>query len=152
MPRIMISYRREDSAGMAGRLYDRLERQFGRENIFMDVDAIPFGVDFREHLRDAVAQCEVLLAVIGKHWFGPTAEGGRRLDDSRDFVRIEIEAALARGIFVIPVLIDRARMPSESELPSSLAGLAYRNAIEIDHGRDFHGHVDRLIRGIEHLR
>ena len=151
MPKILISYRRDDSAGMAGRLYDRLETRFGRENVFMDIDAIPLGVDFRDHLRNAVGQCDVLLAVIGKDWFGRNAAGDTRLDDPRDFVRIEIEAALARGVFVIPVLIDRVRMPAEAELPTSLTGLAYRNAIELDHGRDFHGHVDRLIRGIEHL-
>jgi formylglycine-generating enzyme required for sulfatase activity len=151
MARIFISYRRDDSAGMAGRLYDRLEAGFGRDNIFMDIDAIPLGVDFRDYLQSAVGQCDVLLAVIGRNWFGRTAEGVRRLDDPKDFVRIEIEAALVRGIPVIPVLIDKVPMPAESELPSSVASLAYRNAIMVDHGRDFHGHVDRLIRGIEWL-
>jgi hypothetical protein len=151
MPKIFISYRRDDSAGMAGRLYDRLEARFGRDNIFMDIDAIPLGVDFRDYLQHAVGQCDVLLAVIGRNWFGRNPEGARRLDDPKDFVRIEIEAALARGIPVIPVLIDKVPMPAESELPSSVATLAYRNAILVDHGRDFHGHVDRLIRGIEWL-
>jgi formylglycine-generating enzyme required for sulfatase activity len=151
MARIFISYRRDDSAGIAGRLYDRLEARFGRDNIFMDIDAIPLGVDFRKHLHGAVGECDVLLAVIGRNWFGRTPEGARRLDDPKDFVRIEIEAALARDIPVIPVLIDKVMMPPESELPASVAGLAYRNGIVVDHGRDFHGHVDRLIRGIEWL-
>jgi formylglycine-generating enzyme required for sulfatase activity len=151
MPKIFICYRRDDSAGMAGRIYDRLEARFGRENLCMDIDAIPLGVDFREYLQSAVEQCDVLLAIIGKNWFGRTPEGSRRLDDAKDFVRIEIEAALARNIFVIPVLIDQVRMPAETELPPSLASLAYRNASEVAHGRDFHAHVDRLIRGIEWL-
>jgi formylglycine-generating enzyme required for sulfatase activity len=151
MPKIFISYRRDDSAGMAGRVYDRLEARFGRDNIFMDIDAIPLGVDFREHLHREVGECDVVLAVIGRNWFGRTAEGVRRLDDPKDFVRIEIEAALARGIPVIPVLIDKVTMPAESELPASVASLAYRNAILVDPGRDFHGQVDRLIRGIDRL-
>src|SRR5262249_40393349 len=118
--------------------------------IFMDIDSIPFGLDFREHIRSAVDQCGVLLAVIGPHWSG---EAGvpRRIDDPRDFVRIEIEAALERKLPVVPILIDPARMPGESDLPPSLAPLAYRNAIELDQGRDFHHHVDRLIKGIERL-
>jgi formylglycine-generating enzyme required for sulfatase activity len=151
MPRIFISYRRDDSAGMAGRIFDRLEARFGRDNIYMDIDTIPLGVDFRKHLHEAVSQCDVLVAVIGRSWFGPTPEGSRRLDDAKDFVRIEIEAALTRDIFVIPVLIDQVSMPAENELPASLAGLAYRNATEVAHGKDFHVHVDRLIRGIERL-
>jgi formylglycine-generating enzyme required for sulfatase activity len=117
----------------------------------MDIDAIPFGVDFRKYIHGAVGECDVLLTIIGKKWFGRTPRQGRRLDDPRDWVRIEIEAALAKDIPVIPVLIDEVRMPAESELPASIAGLAYLNAIAIDHGRDFHVHVDRLIRGIERL-
>jgi serine/threonine protein kinase len=149
MPKVFISYRRDDSAGMAGRLYDRLQTRFGAENVFMDIDTIPLGVDFREHLESGVRKCDVVVVILGRNWAARTPEGGRRLDDPKDFVRIEIEAALARGIPVIPVLVDQMRMPAESELPPGLAGLAYRNAIEVAHGRDFHVHVDRLIKGIE---
>src|SRR5947209_12396451 len=122
MPKIFISYRREDSEHIAGRIYDRLEPCFGRDNVFLDIDTIPFGVDFREHLDQAVGRCDVLLAVIGERWLevrfkdGPK-EGQRRLDDPTDFVRIEIESALARGIPVIPVLVGTARMPDYLELP-----------------------------------
>jgi formylglycine-generating enzyme required for sulfatase activity len=152
MSKIFLSYRRQDSAGVAGRIYDRLRSHFGHDAIFMDMDSIPFGVDFREHIRSAVDQCGVLLAVIGPHWAGE-ATAPRRIDDPRDFVRIEIESALEQNLPVVPILIDRARMPGEADLPPSLAPLAYRNAIEVDQGRDFHHHVDRLIRGIEyHLR
>ncbi len=122
----------------------------------MDVDRIPFGVDFRKHLDEAVSQCDILLAVIGEDWLevrfdeGPR-QGQRRLDDPADYVRIEIVSALARGIPVIPVLVGRARMPSEQELPDNLKDLAYRHASEARSGPHFHDHVSRLIRGIEYL-
>jgi formylglycine-generating enzyme required for sulfatase activity len=152
MSKIFLSYRRQDSAGVAGRIYDRLRAHFGDDAIFMDIDAIPIGVDFRQHITSALDQCGVLLAVIGRHWAGEVGAPGR-IDDPRDFVRIEIESALDRKLPVVPILIDRARMPAETDLPPSLAPLAYRNAIEVDQGRDFHHHVDRLIEGIEyHLR
>jgi len=148
MPKIFLSYRREDSAGVAGRIYDRLRAHFGDGAVFMDIDSIPFGEDFRKHIDAAVGQCDVILAVIGTKWAGET-DAHRRLDDATDFVRIEIESALKRDIPVIPILIDRTSMPTEAELPRTLAGVTYRNAIEVDQGRDFHPHVDRLVRGIE---
>ncbi|MBI1916491.1 MAG: tetratricopeptide repeat protein [Planctomycetes bacterium] len=156
MTKIFISYRREDSIDATGRLYDRLQAHFGRDGVFMDVDAIPFGVDFRHHLGEAVGRCDVLLAVIGDLWLearhsAPTRQGQRRLDDPADFVRIELQSALTRGIPVIPVLVGRAAMPAEQDLPEGLKALAYRNAAEVRPGRDFHDHVGRLIRGIEYL-
>jgi parallel beta-helix repeat protein len=157
MPKIFVSYRRQDSEHITGRIHDRLHPHFGHDAVLIDIDTIPFGVDFREHLTRAVAQCDILLAIIGDDWLearfpdGPRA-GQRRLDDPADFVRIEIEAALARNVPVIPVLVGRARMPGDRELPEGrLRDLAYRNAAEVRSGRDFHDHVDRLIRGIEHL-
>jgi TIR domain len=134
----------------AGRIYDRLCNHFGAEAVFMDMDTIPFGVDFRAHVVSAVDKCGVFLAVIGPNWAGEGV-GSRRLEDPRDFVRIEVEAALERDLPVIPILIDRTTMPGETDLPASLARLAYRNAIDVDQGRDFHPHVDRLIEGIERL-
>jgi anti-anti-sigma regulatory factor len=150
MATIFLSYRRQDTAGIAGRIYDRLRDHFGRDSIFMDVDAIPFGVDFREHINAEVGRCDLVLALIGPKWIGKTGRR-RRIDEPRDLVRIELEAALARNLPVIPVLVDRADMPDESDLPLSLAVLAYRNAVAVDQGRDFHPHVDRLIRGMEYL-
>ena len=109
---IFINYRREDSTATAGRLYDRLAQAFGRKNLFMDVDHIPAGVDFVAHLNNQVAACEVVLVVIGPNWLNAKDEAGqRRLDNPDDFVAIEIAAALARNIRVIPVLVDGARMP-----------------------------------------
>ncbi len=152
MPKIFLSYRRQESPGVAGRIYDRLCSHFGDDAVFMDVDSIPLGVDFREHIASEVGQCEVMLAVIGPRWVG-VAGDPRRLDNPGDFVRIELEGALKRRLPVIPILIDRTPMPSPADLPDSLASLAFCNAIEVDHGRDFRVHVDRLIRGIEfHLR
>jgi TIR domain len=140
MSKIFLSYRRQDSAGVAGRISDRLRAHFGEDSLFMDIDSIPFGEDFREHIDSAVAQCKLVLALIGSKWAGD-ADGRRRIDDPRDIVRIEIESALKRGIPVIPILIDRAKMPSEAELPPSLAGLAFRHAADVDQGRDFHPHA-----------
>ena len=101
--RVFISYRREDSAGAAGRVYDRLVPEFGREAVFMDVDAVRLGVDFVKVLHEAVAKCDVLLAVIGRDWLNASdEEGNRRLDNQKDYVRIEITAALQRDIPVIP--------------------------------------------------
>ncbi|MFI5453905.1 MAG: SUMF1/EgtB/PvdO family nonheme iron enzyme [Isosphaerales bacterium] len=150
MSKIFLSYRRQDSIGVAGRIYDRLRAHFGGDAVFMDIDSIPFGEDFREHIDSAVGQCDVVLAVIGTKWAGGT-DAHRRLDDPRDFVRIELESALHRNLPVIPILVDRAPMPGEADLPPSLARLAFRNAIDVDQGRDFHHHVDRLIKGIEFL-
>lgn len=138
--KIFINYRRDDSIGMAGRLHDRLAQTFGRDKLFMDVDHIPVGEDFVTHLNNQVAECDVVLVVIGPSWLRAKDKAGqRRLQQPDDFVAIEIAAALARNIRVIPVLVDGARMPKESELPDSLKPLARRQAAEVRHshfGRD----------------
>src|SRR5262252_1812774 len=129
-PTIFISYRRQDSGDATGRIYDRLVQHYGREAIFKDVDSIPLGADFRGALDKAVGQCNLLLAVIGRQWLSSQNESGaRRLDDSRDFVRIEIESAMRRDIPVIPLLVQGAGMPGENDMPSSMRALVYRNAI-----------------------
>ncbi len=147
---IFISYRRQDSDDITGRIYDRLVQHFGKETIFKDVNSIPLGVDFRKFLGDAVGQCNLLLVIIGRQWLTSENESGeRRLDDPRDFVRIEIEAALQRGVPVIPLLVQGTSLPGEKNLPSSIQELAYRNAISIRTDPDFHYDIDRLIKGIE---
>ena len=148
MPAIFITYRREDSIDVTGRIYDRLCQHFGRQNVFKDVDSIPLGVDFRKHLGDSVGQCSVLLTIIGREWL--TGERGqRRLDDVRDFVRIEMEAALKRDIPVVPVLVQGSTMPNLDDLPEVLQSLVYRNGIPVRPDPDFHQDMDRLIKGIE---
>lgn len=150
-PAIFISYRREDSSDVTGRMYDRLSQHFGKQSVFKDVDSIPLGVDFRKHLGDSVGKCDVLIAVIGKQW--APGEGGSRLNDERDFVRVEIEAALQRDIPVVPVLVQGSQIPRESDLPPSLHSLSYRNGIAVRPDPDFHQDMDRLIKGIEgHLK
>jgi TIR domain len=148
--KIFLSYRREDSADVAGRIYDRLVQQFGKEQVFKDVDSIPLGVDFRKHLAGMVGSCDILLAVIGVNWqTADRPEGKTRLDDPKDFVRIELESALQRDIPVIPVLVRGAQIPDESHLPTTLATLAYRNGIAVRADPDFHRDMDRLIEGVQ---
>jgi len=146
---IFVSYRREDNPHITGRIYDRLVTRFGGNAVFKDVDSIPIGVDFREHLRKQLGRCAVLVAVIGKNWNPPAASGDRRLNDPRDHLRIEIESALERHTPVIPVLVDGIEMPAEDDLPPSLGSLAYHNGIAIRPDPDFHHDADRLVRGIE---
>lgn len=135
MARIFISYRRDDSAAHAGRLYDRLEYHFGQGQVFMDVDAIKPGLDFVEVVQEAVSVCDGLVAVIGKEWLHlSNAAGGRRLEDPDDMVRLEIATALNRGIPVIPVLVQGAQMPRGNDLPDGLKPLASRNALEVSLG------------------
>jgi hypothetical protein len=145
---IFINYRREDSMGITGRLHDRLAKAFGWKNLFMDVDSIPPGIDFVRRLNDQVATCDILLAVIGPNWLNVRDEkGDRRLHAADDFVVIEISAALARDIPVIPILVDGARMPKDSDLPESLKPLVRRNAISLRHdsfGRDADALIDKI--------
>lgn len=146
--RVFLSYRREDSADVAGRIYDRLTQSLDKTQVFKDVDSIPLGVDFRKHLQQTVEGCDVMLAVVGDRWLGA---GGahRRIDDAKDFVRIELETALQRDIPVIPLLVRGAQVPSETELPPTLASFAYRNGISVRPDPDFHRDMDRLI---QHLK
>src|SRR5579863_2817116 len=130
---IFISYRRDDSEGEAGRLYDDLVRVFGNDAVFMDVSGIHPGKDFRQAIEDNVAQCAVLLAVIGPVWASIIdATGVRRIDQLNDFVRLEIASALKRGVDVIPLLVHGARMPTPAQLPDDLQNLAYRNSLELN--------------------
>lgn len=148
---VFICYRREDSGGFAGRIYDRLTSSLGRENVFFDVDSIAPGLDFVDTLSERVGKCDALVAVIGKTWLSSAdADKKRRLDDPNDFVRIEIEAALNRGVRVIPVLVDGAILPKREDLPASIDKLTRRQGIEISHVR-FDSDVENLIRALSEL-
>jgi hypothetical protein len=150
--KIFINYRRADSADVAGRIYDRLADKFGEDSIFKDVDSIPFGIDFRKHLDNSVKDCQVFLAVIGDEWFTLSDEvGNRRIDDERDWVRIEIESALQRNIPVIPLYVNNTSPPSADQFPDSLKELAYRNGIPVRSDPDFHNDMNRLIKGIDEI-
>lgn len=153
MPRVFISYRRDDSAGYVGRLYDKIAERFGEESVFMDIDAIQPGEDFVEVIEKAVRSCDVLLAVLGKQWVTITdAHGQRRIDNPDDFVRLEIAAALRRKrVRVIPVLVRGAAMPSAAQLPVNLQPLSTRNAHVIS-DKNFHRDVDDLIKVLEQIK
>jgi TIR domain len=132
MPRLFLSYRREDTAGYAGRLSDGLITRFGRSQVFRDIDAIPPGVNFVKGTDDAIAACDYVLLLIGNNWLSATTTAGdRRLDDPDDFVRREIEAAIKGDVPIIPILVEGARMPTAAELPPTIATLTYFNALEL---------------------
>ena len=147
--RIFISYRREETAYPAGWLYDRLVDHYGEGQVFKDVDSIEPGEDFVRVLNEAVGACDVLLALIGTEWLTVANEDGtRRLDDPSDFVRLELEAALARDVRVVPVLVGGVEMPSAEELPPSLAALSRRHAIELSPA-EFEFQTNRLLRVLD---
>jgi len=136
MGSIFLSYRREDSEGQAGRLYDDLVAVFGSDSVFMDVAAIQPGRDFRKSIDQSLNSCGVFLSLIGKSWLtAKDTSGQRRLDDPADFVRIETGAALKRDIPVVPVLVQGALAPKPDQLPDDLKELAFRNAVELTHPR-----------------
>ena len=148
---VFVSYRRKDSAGHAGRLYDTLLARLDSPDIFMDIDAIEAGVDFVDVIHEAVGKCDVLLAIIGPDWLALKNDAGeRRIDEPGDFVRIEIEAALSRNVRVIPVLVDGGRMPPISQLPPTLATFGRRHALEISDAR-WGFDAGRLVETIEKI-
>jgi hypothetical protein len=149
MPDIFISYRREDSSGHAGRLFDCIRERFGDESVFMDVTDISPGDDFTVALDGALASCRVVLVIIGPHWLASASrDGGRRLDDPGDHLRMEVAHALQRNARVIPVLVRGAATPAEGDLPEDLRGLAHRQAHEVSDSR-WSFDTDQLIRVIE---
>jgi outer membrane protein assembly factor BamB len=142
---IFLSYRREETGHVAGRLADHLIARFGEHEVFMDVDSIPPGVDFVDLIQRAVQRCDVLLVLIGREWASIADEDGqRRLDNPDDFVVLEVRAALDRGIPVVPVLVDGARPPRPEDLPESLRPLVRRNAVRVG-VESFRSDVDRMI-------
>jgi outer membrane protein assembly factor BamB len=145
---IFLSYRRDETEHVAGRLADRLASVFGDQRVFIDVDSIRPGSDFVAAIQQAVRRCDVLLALIGPSWTAATdRKGRRRLDDPEDFVVLEIREALLRDVHVLPILVDGARMPSREELPADLQALVRRNAVRVD-GESFRSDVAALV---EHL-
>jgi hypothetical protein len=144
VPRITISYRRDDSGVITGRIFDRLSAHYGRDSVFRDIDNIPPGVDFRKHIDGVLDESDVVLAIIGPQWIGPRRRQNR-IADIADPVRVEIETALRKEKPLVPVLVLRAAMPRLEQLPESLQDITFLNAAEIDDGRDFDTHIGRLI-------
>jgi len=147
-PKILISYRRSDSAAATNRIHERLTKAFGTESVFIDVDSIPFGEDFRTYIKDKLTNCDVVLVIIGPRWLGTRADGSVRMQDADDPVRVEVETALTAGVKVFPVLVDGALMPQAPDLPASLGNFSYLNAAPIDVGRNFNVDVERLTEQI----
>jgi hypothetical protein len=148
---IFVSYRRDDTRQAAGRLADDLAAHFGSDKLFRDIETIEPGVDFADALNQALESCGVMLVLIGQRWLGITdAKGRRRLDDPRDWIRLEIATALKRGIRVVPVLIDGAEPLAEDQLPEDLRPLAGRQALELADGR-WKGDLARLVEALGRL-
>jgi hypothetical protein len=146
---IILSYRRSDSAGISGRLFDRLRGRFGESEVYMDVDNIPFGTNFRKHVRDALGASKVVIAVIGPSWLGQRWFFKSRIFEDNDPVRIEIATALSLNRPVVPVLLDGTKMPSSSQLPPELAEFADINAAPLSSGRDFDAQAERLLKSVD---
>ncbi len=132
MTKLFLSYRRADSRVFVDRLYEYLAREFGASNVFKDVNTIRLAEDFRAAIERSIILSDVVLVVIGKQWASITDEAGnRRLDDSADFVRQEVEMALRHARMVVPLLADGARMPTSDEIPASLGQLIFKNAAAV---------------------
>ena len=148
MSTVFISYRREITAGEARALFNELLEKLGKNSVFMDVDSIALGRDFRGALQKTLESCDLMLVLIGKDWADVKDEEGRpRLQNPGDFVRLEIEAALKRDIVVTPILVQGAHMPAPEQLPAEIRDLVYRNGFELSHNRwesDFAEMIRRL--------
>src|SRR5258706_13795118 len=149
MPDIFISYRREDTSGYAGRLYDQVSAHFGDDHVFMDVADLEPGSDFVDTIEKKVGTCDALVALIGKNWLTIKHDQNQvRMSKPGDFVSIEIAAALKRNIEVIPVLVGGAKMPLQRELPESLQLLSRRQALEVSDVH-FRRYVGDLIEALK---
>jgi len=147
---IFLCYRRADTEDVSGRMYDRLTRKFGRKAVFKDVDNIPLGRDFREHIDKRIRSCKVVIVVIGAKWLQVTdARGARRLDADLDHVRTEIEAALTREIPIIPLLVGGATHPQPDDLPATIRELAYRAGTSVRSDPHFNDDMHQLINHIK---
>jgi hypothetical protein len=145
---VFINYRGEDSQSYGALLHLALSRTIGSGQIFLDSESIPAGVDFVDQLIWRVRDADIVLAVIGSRWLtAADSAGRRRIDNPRDWVRRELVEALNVGTRVIPVLVDGARMPSESELPGDLAALGRCQYRQLRH-RDMAADLNRILADI----
>jgi hypothetical protein len=145
---VFISYRRNDSADIVGRLYDNLVGSLGRQTVFKDVHSLRHGGDFRTQLDASLNSCLVFLCVMGEEWAGPGEMPSRSIDNPEDYVRIEVETALGRDIPVIPVFVRGTRMPPPDFFPESLRNLAFRHGLPLRPDPDFHHDMDLLVASI----
>lgn len=148
MPRITISYRREETGDITGRIFDRLVAHYGRGNVFRDIDNTPAGRDFDKYDRAVFGGSDIVLAIVGPRWVSPRGHH-THLQDPADPVRVEIETAMQKGALVLPVLVMRAEMPRPDELPETIRQFAFYNALSVDSGQDFDVHITRLIGAVD---
>jgi hypothetical protein len=146
--KLFVSYRRADTQRVVDRLCDKLFEHLGRDSIFRDIDSVGLGQDFRLVVQNTLDDCSVGLVVVGPDWVGTLPDGGRRIDQDRDLVRLEVKEMLERDIPLIPVLVDDVHVPSEADLPEGLKDLTYRNSARLRPDPDFENDVERLVRGI----
>lgn len=144
VPRIFISYRRQDSNFAADRIRAQLIHRFGKDAVFQDID-IPAGKDFRFAIEREVQRCEVLLAIIGPNWLHALHDRS----NEQDYVRYEIESAIDKGISIVPVLLAPASVPLEAELPDGLRQLCYHQGVIIRPDPEFKSSVARLIEELD---
>jgi len=134
---------------MAMRIRDMLAPHYGEASVFTDIDSIPLGTDFLEHLNSELATCDAMIAIVGPRWLDGGLGPGHGVHEETDFVRIEVEAALSRRIPVIPALVLGATMPKPAELPDALRRFAFRNGTTVDSGVNFRNDTNRLIRSLD---
>ena len=145
---IFISYRHSDTADFASGLHELLEGHFGQRTTVFDNRNMPLGTDFRTYLLERIHASKVVLAVIGEDWLGYEDSYVPRIEDSNDFVRLEIEAALEIGKPIIPVLIGRDSSMGVDELPFTLRDLAYTTALRILPDRPINSQIAPLLDAI----
>ena len=150
---VFLSYRREESAHVAGRIYDHLEREFGAGHVFFDVEGIPIGGDFRAHIRTALIESRALVVVIGQRWAARFRQSARwfswRAVRTVDYMRIEIELALDHNVRIIPLLVDGAHMPSAGQIPDKISQICFYQAAPIRAGLDFRSDMARVLDAIK---
>jgi TIR domain len=148
-PRLFLCYRRDDASDSAGRLVDKLVDAYGSDRVFMDIDSVPLGIDFVEHVSEQISRCAVVIVMIGKQWLKiKDKRRRRRLDNEDDLVRAEIRAALQQKVPVIPVVVQDADMPSAEELPEDIRPLARRNGIYL-RPEQWRAGVARLLKELD---
>ena len=148
MTKIAVSYRRNDTRWLTPRICEHLENRFGAGNIFLDIDRIPIGADFRRHIIQTMESCDILVAVVGPRWLERDDSGD--LENEADWVRLEISTALKRDIPVVPLLIDGTKMPKASQLPEEIRDFAYKQAGTFN-SEDFRGQMARFVGLLDRL-
>jgi len=151
MTRVFVSYRREDSMAITGRLCDRFRDKFGGEKVFVDIDDIPYGANFVKAIEETLRTCHVVVVVIGDRWLGKRTRGKSRLDNANDFVRMELAIAMSQSKEILPILVGDARMPAPDDLPEEIRDLAYLNAPPLDIGRDFDRDVEKILTVLQNM-